>query len=260
MQPVCYNYRQKNVWPGTIAVAPAVSHRRMIPVTSPDSTPDSPVVKVCTICGEIKSAAELVRSSRRPDGYAARCKACHNAWNREIAERDLEATRAYGRAKARRMYRKHGERWRARHREWYAENREHAVAYAAEYQRAHPEKKAEHDRAYARRNSTAIVARVKAWQVANPERTRAHRSAAKAKRRGAGESRSFDRAAIWDRDGGRCHICGKKCDPKSWDMDHLIPLSRGGSHTPDNVSVSHPECNRRRFNTGPAQLRLGGEI
>lgn len=244
--------------PGGASTPPAMAQREVNPMSVPDSSTIPDGHKRCTRCGEVKPYAEMVRNSRKPDGYASRCKACHNAWNREIAARDPEATRAYGRAKAKRQYHADPETWRARHREWYAANHEHCIAYAAEYQRAHPERKRFHDRLYSRRHSADIVRRVAAWAARNPDRARAHRAASKAKRRGAGETRRIDRDAIWKRDGGRCHICGKRCDPGAWDLDHLVPLSRGGPHREDNVAVSHPTCNRRRHNSGPAQLRLTG--
>lgn len=50
-----------------------------------------------------------------------------------------------------------------------------------------------------------------------------------------------------------CQICGKKCDvnDKSWgscgplypSIDHIVPLSKGGSHTWDNVQLAHMICN-----------------
>lgn len=64
---------------------------------------------------------------------------------------------------------------------------------------------------------------------------------------------------LFERDGGVCHICRKKV---AWDeksMDHLIPLSQGGSHTWDNVALAHRNCNAKRGpGRIPAQLRLLG--
>jgi len=37
----------------------------------------------------------------------------------------------------------------------------------------------------------------------------------------------------------------------SYHMDHLIPLSRGGSNTPDNIVISCPSCNARKWNKMP---------
>ena len=56
------------------------------------------------------------------------------------------------------------------------------------------------------------------------------------------------------RDGLTCAICGGECDlnDHSWSdyagamypsIDHIIPLSKGGTHTWDNVQVTHMICN-----------------
>lgn len=92
----------------------------------------------------------------------------------------------------------------------------------------------------------------------NPDRTREHNAQRRARKRNAPRVEVVDRAAIWERDGGKCHLCHKPCDPKDWHLDHVMPLSRGGEHAPENVAVAHPVCNMRRYNSGPAQLRLMG--
>jgi len=54
-----------------------------------------------------------------------------------------------------------------------------------------------------------------------------------------------------------CHICGKKVRRDRIQLDHLIPLSKGGPHTYENLAVSHPYCNQSRGDGRlPAQLRL----
>lgn len=56
------------------------------------------------------------------------------------------------------------------------------------------------------------------------------------------------------RDGLRCAICGKMCDrndrsygngngPLYPSIDHIIPISKGGGHTWENVQVAHLYCN-----------------
>lgn len=67
---------------------------------------------------------------------------------------------------------------------------------------------------------------------------------------------SLDR--LIKRDKNTCHICGGRCDkrdysldeninfivgPKYPSIDHVQPLSRGGSHTWDNVKLAHCICN-----------------
>lgn len=70
---------------------------------------------------------------------------------------------------------------------------------------------------------------------------------------------------IAERDGWRCHLCGKKVPDRPWSadpldptLDHLIPVSAGGSHTRDNLALAHNRCNYERGAEGAAQLRLVG--
>lgn len=63
--------------------------------------------------------------------------------------------------------------------------------------------------------------------------------------------------------GLRCALCGGMCDKtdckttksgariygdKYPSIDHIIPMSKGGGHTWDNVQVAHRGCNTRKGN------------
>lgn len=68
---------------------------------------------------------------------------------------------------------------------------------------------------------------------------------------------------VFERDGWKCHLCGKATarsarvpDPKAPTLDHLVPISAGGEHSMRNVATAHFECNWKRSDTGSAQLRL----
>lgn len=61
--------------------------------------------------------------------------------------------------------------------------------------------------------------------------------------------KTLNRKKIWDGSGGFCGICGEPVVPtEEWHIDHIIPLSRGGSDTYCNVQVSHPLCNWKKSN------------
>jgi 5-methylcytosine-specific restriction endonuclease McrA len=58
----------------------------------------------------------------------------------------------------------------------------------------------------------------------------------------------YDRMAIFERDGFRCHLCRKKInmDSKGADrptLDHLVPYAKGGADTAANVRPAHMNCN-----------------
>lgn len=70
---------------------------------------------------------------------------------------------------------------------------------------------------------------------------------------------------LGQRDGWRCHICGKRVNPDvAWPnrtagtIDHLVPIVAGGSHTWDNVALAHARCNSSRGEGGDVQLKLVG--
>jgi 5-methylcytosine-specific restriction endonuclease McrA len=65
------------------------------------------------------------------------------------------------------------------------------------------------------------------------------------------------------RDRWVCHLCNRKVpqkpgkiEPTGATVDHLIPISAGGSHTWDNVALAHRSCNMARNARGTVQLRL----
>lgn len=60
-----------------------------------------------------------------------------------------------------------------------------------------------------------------------------------------------DREIVYERDGGICYLCGKLVDRDSWQLEHIIPLSRGGEHSYSNVAVSHARCNISKKNKTP---------
>jgi 5-methylcytosine-specific restriction endonuclease McrA len=71
---------------------------------------------------------------------------------------------------------------------------------------------------------------------------------------------------IYERDAWRCGICGRPVDgtrkfphPGSPTIDHIEPLSLGGTHTRGNVQLAHFRCNVKKGNRSPAQLRLSGD-
>lgn len=68
---------------------------------------------------------------------------------------------------------------------------------------------------------------------------------------------------IAERDGCRCHICHRKVDLKlsgqaKWGptIEHIVPVSRGGTNDHGNLALAHRYCNTARGNRGHSQLLL----
>ncbi|HEX8648477.1 MAG TPA: HNH endonuclease [Thermoleophilaceae bacterium] len=54
------------------------------------------------------------------------------------------------------------------------------------------------------------------------------------------------RAAILGRDGTACVWCGREPWPRDVTLEHLLPRSRGGHATPENLAPACRPCNRAR--------------
>lgn len=69
-----------------------------------------------------------------------------------------------------------------------------------------------------------------------------------------------NRRAIYERDAWKCQICRCRVlktlrypDLMSASIDHIIPLSQGGTHEPANVRLTHFLCNSTRGDRGHAE-------
>jgi HNH endonuclease len=93
-------------------------------------------------------------------------------------------------------------------------------------------------RARINRATSAYRARMKALGVDDPE------------------ADPIDPHDIYVRDGWKCCICGGRVDSsRSWPdpwvatLDHVRPVSRGGTHTQDNLATAHWVCNLIKGNS-----------
>src|SRR5581483_8267624 len=54
---------------------------------------------------------------------------------------------------------------------------------------------------------------------------------------------AVSRVAVMARDAGMCQYCGSRADS----IDHVIPRSKGGTHTWENVVAACRPCNARKM-------------
>ena len=62
----------------------------------------------------------------------------------------------------------------------------------------------------------------------------------------------LSRRAVFARDGHRCQYCSRSAE----NIDHVVPRSRGGTHTWDNVVASCRSCNARKEDRLPREAGL----
>jgi len=77
---------------------------------------------------------------------------------------------------------------------------------------------------------------------------------------------NIDPFYVFDRDGWRCKLCGVSTpkrlrgtyDDRAPELDHILPISLGGSHTLDNVQCACRKCNGAKGATPMGQTLLFG--
>ena len=62
----------------------------------------------------------------------------------------------------------------------------------------------------------------------------------------------LSRRAVFARDGQRCQYCGSHAE----NLDHIVPRSRGGQHTWENVVASCRACNARKEDRLLSECRM----
>jgi len=177
--------------------------------------------KVCRRCEKDLPFDMFYRMAISPDGRQPACKSCDNARKKEWDKTNPDKKKAQMR------------RYQLRHRvkinhmgySWRAKNKEKCVAMdrinKARYRTKHPEKVHEHHA-----NRRAVIRN--AVGRSSPEQIRA-------------------RIEYY---GGKCYMCG---DPYKH-IDHVIPLSRGGSNWPANLRPACAPCNLRKHNKLPSEV------
>lgn len=144
--------------------------------------------------------------------------------DRRYRLRNIERIRARGRARVRNVdvkkAREAAKRWKLRNPERAKELRRLRRLARIEHFRAM-------DREYAKRN---------------PLVTRAKNAARAARKKGAeGRYSADDVNALFKAQKGKCAYCKRKL--KSFHVDHIVPLARGGNNWPSNLQICCPSCN-----------------
>ena len=137
---------------------------------------------------------------------------------------------------------------------WRVKNRPRKVATANAWRAANHEWAKASKRAWYAASREAVAAYFKAYNKANPEHARAQKHARRAREMAAdGRYSSSDIKRLLDVQGVKCaHAwCRASLKAARYHIDHILPLSLGGSNWPSNIQLLCPKCNLTKNNTHP---------
>lgn len=99
------------------------------------------------------------------------------------------------------------------------------------------------------RNREKILLKVTKWQKENPDKVRIHRKNISGRRRARIKSLPFekiDAIEVYDSSLGICGICKTAVSITDFEIDHILPIAKGGGHTRSNTQIAHRLCNKRK--------------
>lgn len=163
--------------------------------------------KRCTKCGVVKYLGEFHKHKGGAGGVGTLCKECRRKADRKRRQENKE-------------------RLGESSRKWYQENKEKMREYQRKYIEENKEKRRETQRK---------------WRQKNKEKKREDDRKRRARKLAASGSHTADQVkARFDYYGNKCIYCGSSDDLQ---IEHRIPLSRGGSDWSSNLAPACKSCN-----------------
>ena len=196
--------------------------------------------KTCSKCRQTLPVSDYRKNKAAKDGLQSACKPCQKQFYIDNKSKILKQVSEYRKANL--------DKVRASDLEYRKRNREKARVRAKEWIEANPEKAKATRRAYYVENRAELISKVREWKLANPERARlldnnsVHRRRQKLSQNGVFKVTVKELRRIRSRP---CVYCGAT---KKVEVDHVIPLDRGGPHSIGNLAPACSRCNRSKSN------------
>jgi 5-methylcytosine-specific restriction endonuclease McrA len=124
------------------------------------------------------------------------------------------------------------------------------------YRQIHPERVQLSQKTYNQNLKARGITRALQWKKNRPDQYLNHSRVQTITRQDM-KRHGVTALGIYQRDGGKCHLCHHYVSRKSFTLDHIIPKSKGGPGSWENLALAHLRCNvKRGVDRVIAQYRL----
>lgn len=226
--------------------------------------------KVCTKCKVFKEYINFYKSKKGKNGYESRCKECSKSELNNYRKNNREKVRS----KEREYYNKTKKKRLESHKKYREKNKDKIYAVSRKWYSENKDIVSENRKIWYQENKELMKERRRQWYLQNKDKAYLR----VLKRRSLKHSVAFagvKRKDLLDRDNWTCQICGVRVHDRNeggnenrhlWDderkahLDHVIPISKGGDSTPQNMQVLCRTCNLSKSDKTDLSLNDDGQI
>jgi replicative DNA helicase len=197
--------------------------------------------KRCSRCKSPKPLTEFSKDRRRKDGRASQCKRCDAQRLKTYYDTVCAPSEAFR------------QRNNAKVKAYYKKNKEHVRRYKAAYYQAHKAEITRQHQAYYASHKPAITLAQKRYHERHPGRSAEDRHRRRMRERQGLYTPITPalRQFMLHKQSNKCCYCRRRfTKAHRATVDHLTPIARGGSHTPDNIVYACKSCNSKKH-VGP---------
>jgi 5-methylcytosine-specific restriction endonuclease McrA len=175
--------------------------------------------KVCTKCLALKEINCFGKHARNKDGMRYECKECNNKSTAEYRLKNADKLK-----------------------QWRLDNLEKESERIRKYYANHPEKRRQLGKKYREANVEKIKQYKKLYNKSNPEKSNDYRNVRRARKKlnGVFKLTNKELKKLYN---SPCFYCGSH---DSIQIDHVIPIAKGGTHGIGNLVSACQKCNKSK--------------
>lgn len=205
--------------------------------------------KICCCCKETKDISQFNKNKSKKDGLSTECKSCIKIYKDEYRKNNAEKISI----SKKKHYEENKEKVLSKCAEWKNSNREYHNKKSREYSQKNRVSILKKNKEYYLKNKEMILKRTLLWF--NTEKGKISKRNTHYKRKLAIKN-GISTSEIMKHTNSikNCYWCKCKIDKtikNGFHIDHYIPLSKGGTHTLENIVISCPSCNILKSNKDP---------